>query len=61
VHNIPVLVVNLVAALVLSCGWFYVINSDREILALPRMRWAKFVTFLPFVVAAAGLWLALHG
>jgi len=61
VHNIQVLIVNLLIALLLSVGWFFVINANPDVLALPKMRWARFGAFLPVVFAAAGLWSALHG
>lgn len=61
VHNIRALSVNLLVALLLSVGWFFVINANPDVLRLPRMRWARFGTFLPVMFAAAGLWSALHG
>jgi len=61
VHNIGALSVNLLVALLLSVGLFFVINANPDVLKLPRMRWARFGAFLPVVFAAAGLWFALHG
>ncbi len=61
VHNIYLLKVNFVVSLLLGFFGFYVINSNPETLALPRMRWAKFGAFLPVVAAAWGIWSALHG
>jgi protein-S-isoprenylcysteine O-methyltransferase Ste14 len=61
VHNIPLLIVNLLLSALLSFGWFFVINANPDVLKLPRMRWARFGAFLPVVFAAAGLWFALHG
>ena len=61
VHNIRALSVNLLVALLLSVGWYFVINANPDVLKLPRMRWARFGAFLPVVFAAAGLWFALHG
>jgi hypothetical protein len=60
VHDVRVLKVNLLAALLLSLGMLFVISSNPEALALPRMRWARFGAFLPVVFAAGGLWFALH-
>ncbi|MCU1270839.1 MAG: hypothetical protein JWN74_2133 [Acidobacteriaceae bacterium] len=60
VHNIRALSVNLLVALLLSVGWFFVINANPDVLKLPQMRWARFGAFLPVVFAAAGLWSALH-
>jgi hypothetical protein len=61
VHNIRALSVNLLVALLLSVGWYFVINANPDVLKLPRMRWARFGAFLPVVFAAVGLWFALHG
>lgn len=58
--DIRVLTVNLVVSLLLSFGGLFVINSNPDTLAQPRMRLARFGVFLPVVFAALGLWFALR-
>jgi hypothetical protein len=58
-HSVRVLTLNLFAALLISLGGFFIINSNPD--TLPRMRWARFAAFLPFVFAAWGLWFAVCG
>lgn len=60
VHDIRVLTANLLFAVLLSCGGFFVINAASDIKALPLMRRARFGAFLPTMFAAAGLWFAMH-
>jgi len=58
-HSTRVLAANLlISALVAFCG-FLVISANPD--NLPKMRWARFGIFLPVLMTASMLWLAVRG
>jgi hypothetical protein len=58
-HSARVLAANLlISALVAFCG-FLVIGANPD--NLPKMRWARFGIFLPVLMTASMLWLAVRG
>jgi hypothetical protein len=59
VHGFRFLIANLVVALLLSVGMFFVISSNPD--NFPYMRWRRLGAFIPPVFAALGLWLAVQG
>jgi hypothetical protein len=59
-HNIRVLSVNLLVALLLAFGGLFIINSNPD-LERPRMRSAKLGMFIPVAFAGSALWFALRG
>jgi hypothetical protein len=59
VHNVPLLIANLILSILLSIGCFSVINSDPDVKW--GMRYKRWAAFLPTVLAGVGLWLATRG
>ena len=57
-HSARVLAVNLLIALAVAIAGFGIVSANPD--NLPKMRWARLGIFLPVVMTASMLWLALR-